>query len=66
MLQLLRVKKMSGISILEYSILVSAILLAVLAMQVSLRRAISYKWRDAADSAFSAGRQYEPGVTQIR
>ncbi len=59
-------KQSHGLSILEYSILVSALLLALLAMQVSLRRAISYKWRDAADQTFGTGRQYEPGVTSIR
>lgn len=50
-----------GISTLEYSVAVLAIVLALLAVQVSLRRAISYKWREAADS-FGSGRQYDSGV----
>ncbi|MDD5019646.1 MAG: hypothetical protein PHH75_04630 [Candidatus Omnitrophica bacterium] len=48
----------AGMSVLEYSLLIAAILAALLSVQVYLRRAISYKWRDAADS-FGLGRQYE-------
>ena len=51
-----------GMTTLEYSVVVLAMVIALLAVQVSLRRAISYKWREAADS-FGSGRQYEPGVT---
>ncbi len=51
-----------GMTTLEYSVLVLAVVLALLAVQVSLRRAVSSKWREAADS-FGSGRQYEPGVT---
>jgi Flp pilus assembly pilin Flp len=51
-----------GMTTLEYSVVVLAIVIALLAVQVSLRRAISFKWREAADS-FGSGRQYEPGVT---
>ena len=47
-----------GISILEYAILISVLLLALFAMQNYLRRAISYKWREAAD-VYGGGRQYE-------
>ena len=50
-----------GITTLEYSVAVLAIVLALLAVQVSLRRAISYKWKEAADS-FGSGRQYDSGV----
>jgi len=48
----------AGMGILEYALLISALLAALLSVQVYLRRAISYKWRDAADS-FGLGRQYE-------
>lgn len=47
-----------GISILEYAILIAVILLALLATQDYLRRAISYKWRECAD-VFGGGAQYE-------
>lgn len=46
-------------SILEYAILISVFLLALLATQNYLRRAISYKWRECAD-AFGGGAQYAP------
>ncbi len=48
----------AGMGTLEYVLLISALLAALLSMQVYLRRAISYKWRDAADS-LGLGRQYE-------
>jgi Flp pilus assembly pilin Flp len=48
----------AGMSILEYTVLITALLAAILSVQVYLRRAISSKWRDAADS-FGLGRQYE-------
>ena len=50
--------KGKGVSILEYAILISVLLLALFAMQNYLRRAISSKWREAADT-FGGGRQYE-------
>lgn len=48
-----------GISTLEYALLLACIVGALLATQAMLRRAISYKWRQSADS-FGDGRQYEP------
>ena len=56
-----------GISILEYAILISVLLLALFAMQNYLRRAISSKWREAAD-VYGGGAQYEsqgPKATQV-
>jgi Flp pilus assembly pilin Flp len=53
-----------GSTMLEYAVLAVALVLALLVMQVPLRRAISYKWREAADS-FGSGRQYEQGVTTV-
>jgi Flp pilus assembly pilin Flp len=52
-----------GISSLEYAILIAAILAALIAGQIFLRRAISSKWRESIDGAFGEGRQYstEPG-----
>ena len=49
-----------GMTTLEYAVVVLAIVIALLAVQVSLRRAISYKWRETADS-FGSGRQYDSG-----
>jgi len=53
------VKNNEGMSILEYAILISVLLLALLATQDYLRRAISYRWRDCVD-AFGGGAQYAP------
>ncbi len=62
MLMQLRINRWKmGMTTLEYSVAVLAIVLALLAVQVSLRRAISYKWKEAADS-FGSGRQYDSGV----
>jgi len=56
--------KKSGMTTLEYSVLALVIILALLAMQTMLRRAISAKWKDSADS-FGSGRQYEAGVSTV-
>jgi hypothetical protein len=48
----------AGMSIMEYSMLLVALVAALLSVQVALKRVIAYKWRDAADS-FGLGRQYE-------
>jgi hypothetical protein len=47
-----------GMTILEYSLLIAALLAALMGMQLYLRRAVSSKWREAADT-FGMGRQYE-------
>lgn len=49
----------------EYSVLLVALVLAFLAVQTSLRRAVSYRWRDSVDTVFGSGRQYEPHVTTV-
>lgn len=56
----------NGITTIEYSILVLVLVLALLAIQVSLKRVIAGKWKVSAD-VFGAGRQYEPnnGITTI-
>jgi Flp pilus assembly pilin Flp len=56
-----------GFSTLEYALLATAIVIGLIAAQHSLIRAVSYKWRDAAD-AFGGGRQLKtsgPGATTI-
>ncbi len=55
---------MCGMTTLEYSMLITAIFVALLVMQVMLRRAICGKWRASADS-IGFGRQYESGATTI-
>lgn len=55
----LRGFKKSGLTIVEYALLIAALVLALLSMQVVLRRALSSKWRETADS-FGFGRQYAP------
>ena len=64
MLTRLRLSHRRGMSTLEYAVLLTVIVAALFAAQVALRRAVSSKWRQAAD-AFGDGRQYEPGVTTI-
>jgi Flp pilus assembly pilin Flp len=47
----------------EYTILIAVLIAALIGISVYLRRAISGKWRDAADT-FGFGRQYYPAETQ--
>ncbi|MBU3934118.1 MAG: hypothetical protein KKH11_05585 [Candidatus Omnitrophica bacterium] len=47
----------------EYAVLVAIVVVALLGMQVYIRRALCGRWREAADT-FGHGRQYEPGVTR--
>lgn len=51
-------RKSKGMTTLEYSVLVMAIMLAFFAMLVPLRRAVSSRWKVSADT-FGTGRQYE-------
>ena len=55
-IHLMRHKK--GMSTIEYAVLVATVVAALVVMQIPLRRAISSRWRSAAD-AFGNGRQYE-------
>ena len=47
-----------GVSVIEYSVVVAVVVAALLGMQIYLKRAISGRWRQAADT-FGYGRQYE-------
>lgn len=53
-----------GVTVLEYTVLVMALLFALLAMQNTLRRVVSGRWKAAAD-VFGDGRQYQQGETTI-
>lgn len=48
-----------GTSIIEYAILISIVVLALVGMAVYMTRAVSGKWREAADS-IGFGKQYNP------
>jgi Flp pilus assembly pilin Flp len=57
--------KNRGSLMLEYSVLIVIVIVALVGMQVYLRRAVCGRWRQSAD-VFGFGRQYEPGgVTKI-
>lgn len=49
---------------LQYALMLVVAVAAILALQVMLRRAISAKWKESADT-LGGGRQYERGVTTI-
>ena len=54
-----------GMSVVEYSLLIAVVVAMLLAMQSYLHRAVSGRWREAGD-VFGFGRQYQPGVTDIK
>lgn len=54
-----------GSSILEYAIIISLVVAALVAMSVYIRRAVCGKWRQAADS-IGFGRQFDPDKTVIK
>jgi len=47
----------------EYAVLIVVIIAALLGMQIYLKRAISGRWREAADS-LGHGRQYQYNKTK--
>lgn len=47
-----------AVSVIEYSLIVAVVVAAILGMQIYTKRAISGRWRQAAD-VFGYGRQYE-------
>lgn len=49
-----------GLSAIEYAILIAVVAAAFVAMQTYVKRAISGRWRQQADS-IGFGMQYEPG-----
>lgn len=48
----------------EWLVLIVLIVLALLAMQLYLKRSVNGRFKSAGDS-FGQGRQYEPGVTIV-
>ena len=55
-------KAQRAFSTLEYSLLIAVAIAALITMSVYIKRAVSGRFKDTADS-FGFGRQYEPGVT---
>lgn len=50
-------KNIKALTILEYTLLLAAVIAALVAMQVYLKRAVVGKWKGAID-AVGGGRQY--------
>jgi len=53
---------LKGASIIEYSLVIAAVAVALIGMSIYLKRAISGKWKQSID-VFGYGRQYEKNVT---
>ena len=54
-----------GASAVEYAILISFSIAALLGMSVYVKRALSGRWRSAYDATFGHGRQFQQGVSYI-
>lgn len=54
-----------GSLLLEYTFFIAVIVAALIGMQIYVKRAVCGRWRQSAD-VFGSGRQYEPGVTEIK
>ncbi len=50
-----------GVSVIEYTLITAVVVAALLGMQFYVKRAISGRWRQAADT-FGYGRQYGSGT----
>ena len=48
-----------AVSLIEYALLVSVVILALIAMKEYLKRAICGRWKSSVD-VYSGGRQYSP------
>jgi len=55
----MKMRNLRAASIIEYSLILAVVVAAILGMQIYLKRAISGRWRQAADT-FGYGRQYDP------
>ena len=55
-------KAQRAFSTIEYALLIAVAVAALITMSVYIKRAVSGRFKDTADS-FGFGRQYEPGVT---
>jgi len=53
----MKMRNLRAASIIEYSLLLAVVVAAIVGMQIYVKRAISGRWRQAADT-FGYGRQY--------
>lgn len=53
----MKIRNLKATSVIEYSLILTLVVAAILGMQIYLKRAISGRWRQAADT-FGYGRQY--------
>jgi Flp pilus assembly pilin Flp len=53
-----------GTSIIEYSLIIAAVAVALIGMSIYLKRAVSGKWKQSVD-VFGYGRQYEKDKTIV-
>lgn len=51
-------------SMVEYCVLITVVVAALIGMQIYLKRAICGRWKTNGD-AFGFGRQFDPASTQI-
>ena len=61
----MRKARNKALTTIEYAVLISIVVFALLAMRVYMQRGIQQKYREAAD-VFGQGEQYERGVTMPR
>ena len=57
-------RSISGLSMLDYSILIITLTAALMVMQAVLRRTLCFHWKSSADS-IGGGRQYDRSATTI-
>jgi len=60
----MKMRNLKAASIIEYSLLLAVVVAAILGMQIYFKRAISGRWRQAADT-FGYGRQYDAPELKI-
>lgn len=59
------IRKLRGVSAIEYSLIVAVVVAGLLGMQFYMKRAISGRMRQAADT-FGYGRQYDSGIKGLK
>lgn len=55
----MKMRSRRGVTAIEYSLLLAVVVAGIVGAQIYLKRAISGRWRQAADT-FGYGRQYDP------
>lgn len=62
MVRIERIEMRRGLLAIEYAVFIAIFIAAILGIAIYMKRAISGKWRESADT-FGYGRQYEAGKT---